>query len=1148
MKIAARRMAAAIVIATLTIPALSLADSLELAAEQPTMSGTLGTGSTLEGQGKPSTATGDTAVYIVQLDEPALAVYEGGIGGMAATSPRVTGERRLNTKSQASKDYSNYLDRAQSQFIAECEAGLGHKLEVPFRYNTVVNGVAMVLSDAEAQIVAEAPGVKNIEKERFEVMSTDEGPLHINAPAIWDGPPFNLPHSKGEGAVIAILDSGINSDHPSFADIGGDGYDHTNPMGSGNYVPGSYCDTTDPSFCNDKLIGAWSFVPGDAQYPVPEDDDGHGSHTASTAAGNVIPGATLVAPTANFIRDISGVAPHANIVAYDVCIVTCPGSALVAAIDQVVIDAGNIPGGIHALNYSISGGSDPYNDAVEIGFLAASIAGVYVSASAGNSGPTAGTVAHVSPWIMTTAASTHGRVIENTLQDLDSDGGALADMVGVGLTSGYGPAPIVHAADFPTNNGSENDTDPAQCLDPFPAGTWTNGEIVVCDRGTIARVAKGANVLAGGAGGFVLANVDAQGESIVADGHFLPGVHIGDNDGDVLRAWLVANPGTTMASISGFNTIIDPAAGDVMAGFSSRGPNETFDVLKPDVTAPGVGIMAAVSSFEGLPAPEYDFLSGTSMSSPHNAGAGALMSMVQPTWTPYEIKSAIMMTSHRDSVVKEDGVTPADNFDFGAGRIDLSRAQEAGLVMNETLANFLNANPALGGDPSTLNVASMMDSACLENCSWTRTLKNVENHTLGYKVSTEGPPGLDMSLESLRGPTNNMKFRVRAGNEGDLTVNVDSRLATPGWNHAMVKMERSGDGPDLHIPISAYVTNSTNEALFNKTVDAQTAAQGEPLNYEISIVNGNLGGQIDLVDVIPDGLSYVDGSGSATVVNGVENAPLNVAGQQLTWSGTIDRSALELVPSLSPFGYFSLPSLGVAPFALPGNADDGGFILNIPPFDYNGATYNQVIWSVNGTIEAGTSSGLAASAGNQNLPDPTAPNNLIAPFWTDLNLAAGGNWYVAVLNAGPNQFLVFEWENVPRFGQDPLDGHSFQVWIQTIGGSGIWFVYADTGDDIGNFDLTVGVEDEDGALGSSYYFDGAGTLPVTGDPGDLQVNRSLGGSATINFQAIIDSCTEGDIIVNRASITSGGETENAIASTRCVSGAPAPSNNTRRRR
>ena len=143
--------------------------------------------------------------------------------------------------------------------------------------------------------------------------------------------------------------------------------------------------------------------------------------------GNVVNNAELEAPTTTASFNISGVAPHANIIAYDVCYTTsaglgsCRGAALAAAIDQVVIDAGNLPNGIAALNYSISGGGDPWNDYVELGFLAAVDAGIYVAASAGNSGLTASTVAHLGPWVSTTAASTHDRQIVNSVIDISSD-------------------------------------------------------------------------------------------------------------------------------------------------------------------------------------------------------------------------------------------------------------------------------------------------------------------------------------------------------------------------------------------------------------------------------------------------------------------------------------------------------------------------------------------------------------------------------------------------------------------------------------------------------------------------------------------------------------------------------------------------------
>jgi len=1117
MKATYGRVAIATVLVALAFPVQSSAQELQLTADQPTISGDLAAG--LEGQKKASVAAGDQAVYIVQLGDPALATYNGGIGNMKATSNRMTGRRHLDVNSKESKAYTRHLKQSQKEMVAASEAALGRGLDVRYAYQAAFNGVAMVLTEDEAQIVAAAPGVKNVSRERMEVPLTDVGPQFIGAPSIWDG----AASSRGEGMVIAVLDTGINSDHPSYADVGGDGFDHTNPLGSGIYIPGSHCDVNDPSFCNDKLIGAWDMT-GPADGITPEDDDGHGSHTASTAGGNVVPGAVLGAPTTQLTRDISGVAPHANLIMYDVCIVSCPGSALLAAIEQVVIDAAALPDGIHSLNYSISGGGNPYNDAVELGFLNATAAGVYVSASAGNAGPGAATVAHLGPWVATTAASTHNRTVLNSVVGLNSDGAPLADITGLGLTSEFGPAPIINSADLEgeftgstlCGLGALGDFIP-----PWPPGTF-NGEIVACTRGTFGRVEKGANVLAAGAGGYILMD---NGGGIVGDAHVLPGVHITQADGAVLAAWLAANPNPT-GSINGFFLNEDESNGDIMAGFSSRGPNTAFNVLKPDLSAPGVSIFAAAADGGALIAPEYQFLSGTSMSSPHNAGSGALMSAVQPDWTPYEIRSALMMTAERNSTLKEDGSTPTDHFDIGAGRIDLARAPNAGLVLDETPANFLAADPATGGDPGTLNIASMQDGNCVGSCSWTRTVRNVTGGHASWEVSTIGPAGLALSTDPGK---NNLK--LGPGESKTITVTADTTLAPQGWNFATLELE--GDGPDLHMPIAISVETSSNTDLLNKTVDTPTAAKGEPLNYQISITNGPVVGRIKLSDVLPDGLNFVKGSETAVVTNGVTRQPFAHRGGKLTWSGELDPGGLQVVsaPGTSPGGGFlPLSIFGVGPLGCPSNCDDGAFFFNVPQFMYNGQSYSQATFSVNGTVEAGIDGFIAASAGNTTLPNPSPPNNQLAAFWTDLNLGgdAFGAMRIAVLNAGPGvQFTVYEWNNIPLFG-DLSNRYSFQVWVQNGPSGNIWFVYGGLGS---TAIATVGAENDTGSDGFTYFFDGTGTAPGPGT--ELFVFTQAGGTATFGFQAVIGECKAGDTIVNRVNL-SGATDETAIAVTQCV--------------
>ena len=163
-----------------------------------------------------------------------------------------------------------------------------------------------------------------------------------------------------------------------------------------------------------------------------------------------------------------------------------------------------------------------------------------------------------------------------------------------------------------------------------------------------------------------------------------------------------------------------PGTGDILAGFSLRGPiaGNLQNLTKPDITGPGVNIYAAVLS-------NYGSISGTSMSSPHLAGSAALLRDVHPTWLPPEVKSALMMTSFNGGF-KENGTTPWDPDDVGTGRVDLNQAAKAGLVMNETFANFLAANPSTGGDPKTLNVPSVRNMTCTPNCVWTRTVRNTK--------------------------------------------------------------------------------------------------------------------------------------------------------------------------------------------------------------------------------------------------------------------------------------------------------------------------------------------------------------------------------------------------------------------------------------
>jgi hypothetical protein len=273
-------------------------------------------------------------------------------------------------------------------------------------------------------------------------------------------------------------------------------------------------------------------------------------------------------------------------------------------------------------------------------------------------------------------------------------------------------------------------------------------------------------------------------------------------------------------------------------------------------------------------------------------------------------------------------------------------------------------------------------------------------------------------------------------------------------------------------------------------------------------------------------------SETESVVGGLTSSPWAESGGTLTWVGELDVSDMAVIAAGAPFGYFSLGGLGVTPLGFPGNCDDGAWGLALPAIDFNGVTYGSAIMSVNGTLEVGTASGSASSFANQNLPDPIPPNNILAPFWRDLNGCPGdgseGNLYAATLSAGPNQWFVVEWEDIPFFGV-PIKS-TFQIWMGTnasAGGNTIHYTYARLDDATANY--TVGAENASGTLGDSYYYNGAGAQAAVGT--DLEVVSVAGGSATLGFQVVTDCSV--NPTVNTGETENAGNTETAIAVTTC---------------
>lgn len=1041
----------------------------------------------------------DPLTYVVILDDPAVASYTGGISGFSATSPSVTGVDQLDAEAPEALAYSDFLNAKQVQAIDVIEQQIGRAVDVRHQYTFALNGMSLKLTPAEAAQVATLPGVADVQVDTAFNVTTDTSPEWLGAVDIWDGSGTGgLPGTMGEGIVVGILDTGINFNHPSFAEVGGDGYVHQNPWAPGVYT--GWCNPSHPNYdasytCNDKLIGAWDYA--DASWPGesdgPFDHHSHGSHTASTTAGNIIT-STLDAPTAAVTKTLSGMAPHANIIMYDVCGDSCYTTDLVAAINQAIID------GVDVINESIGIGGDSFTGMKQAAYLNAVSAGIFVARSAGNSGPGASTVGPEPVWTLTTANLKHDRVIENSLINMDGGSTPPADISGLGFTSGYGPAEIVYAGDYT----STLTTTPNLCgagaaeswTSPWPAGTF-NGEIVVCDRGTYGRVEKGDNVLAAGAGGYILAD---HGGGLVADAHSLPAVHISYADGDILKSWLISTTVQT-ATISGYSWDYIAESGDIMAGSSSRGPGPV-NVIKPDGGAPGTSIWAAYRTDD-----ETGFMSGTSMASPHVAGAAALIKAVHPTWTPSQIKSALMTTATTANTFKEDGVTPTDPFDVGGGRIQIPAAAQAGLLFDETIANYSAANAA---NADELNLPSFANGACYKECSWTRTVESSMAVAETWTATVDAPAGVELMVEPS-------SFTLDAGGTQTFTVTATvTEAAAEDWAFGSVTFSPSGGTvPDAYLPLAAYVSASTDANTITKAVDDTDAIPGGVMTYTISVANTAAATQtFTVTDVVPMYSEYISGTASGGFV-------YDDATDSLNWSGELGPTAIEITDFTgSGYGYLSLAGLGVSPIPPPSsNPDDGCYGIGGLNTYYMGEHYTNGIWSVNGGIELGQASGgYCLAGGNTALPSTGVINNTIAPWWTDLDMSSAGNWYWATLTAGSNSFEVFEWEDVPRYG-DPASTATFQLWLLN-GTDLIWFAY----DHLDGVDGTIGAEDSTGTLGDMLYHDGAGTKPV--QDGEWRVASVTSTPAVLEYSVKVTGVPD-DYVFNEAFVTGDIGSDNA---------------------
>lgn len=720
-----------------------------------------------------------SANYIVQLKGASGVAKADELGELLPSNQRVAlGKNNYNAESSNIAVYTARLRAKQAELAASFGSG-----ELLHSYVHTFNGFAARMSSTQAEALRNHPDVAAVWEDEIHVPQTSNTPSFLGLAGPDGG--LHVDGITGEDVIVGILDTGIIPEHPSFADDGT--YSDPADLGwNGACIAGEEAEA-DTFQCNNKLIGARfydaAFGTDRIRYDLgefdsPRDADSHGSHTASTAAGNA---GVASSRSGVELGDISGIAPRARVAAYKVCWNSnfedpatpgsdrgCSFADSMAAIDDAIAD------GVDVLNYSI-GNVPNLNSAVYIASLRATQAGVFFAASAGNDGPGPSTVSNIAPWQTTVAASTYDGVIPQVGVAVDFTAGdeelPQAFSIEGGITAPPPPEGVTGdvVAMVPTL-GCDADG-PVQNPDAID--------------GNIALVARGAcnfseKVLAAQGAGATAVLIYSDSRAPIAMGGSgvgitIPGRMIENEYGLDIAGRLADGMEVTATWSDDPVSIESVSVGNVMAGFSSRGPNTTpQDIIKPDITAPGVTVLAAISPTQfrfggNEQGQNFGYISGTSMSGPHIAGVAALLKGENSDWSPAQIKSAIM-TSARQNLTKEDASTPADPFDFGAGHTDPLASLTPGLTYDANINDYLGflcgqgetnlvtsfgttcADLEAAGfatDPSQLNYPSIGISELDAPEEISRTVTDITGAGGSYTVSLEAPAGIDVAVKTF---------------------------------------------------------------------------------------------------------------------------------------------------------------------------------------------------------------------------------------------------------------------------------------------------------------------------------------------------------------------------------------------------------------
>ncbi|KAL0904715.1 hypothetical protein M5K25_026856 [Dendrobium thyrsiflorum] len=611
---------------------------------------------------------------------------------------------------------------------------IGHKEKaqqaIVHSFTKHINGFAAYLDEEQATQISKHPDVLSVFPNQLKKLHTTRTWDFMGLERNGIVPPDSIwtKANYGKDVIIAHLDTGVWPESASFSDDG---------MGE---IPGKWkgsCDNNPNSgvVCNRKLIGAKYYDKGykslvgiapNVSVGTTRDTLGHGTHTLSTAGGNFVPHASLFGFANGTAK---GGSPAAHVASYKVCWeLGCTDSDILAGFDEAIND------GVDVLSVSLGGYSfDYFSDSVAVGSFHAMLNGIDVVCSAGNDGPTKGSVENSAPWVTTST-------VKHNIEEFFSYGIRLCRL---------------------------------GALDPLKV----KGKIVICLGGGIDRIVKSLVVHNAGGVGMIHAIDDDVDDDVVAL-HIIPATMISHKNGLRLQAYVNSNK-SLRGTISAGKTIIGVKPAPMLAAFSSRGPNHiTPQFLKPDITAPGVNVLASYTEAVPVSEPMYDsrrwpfkLLSGTSMSCPHVAGLIGLLRKIYPHWSSAAIRSAIMTTARtRDNIgkpMKDEGTRrKATPFAYGSGYIQPNDAMDPGLVYDLGIDDYMDFLCALGfnstqivkllGKPykcsikkktmENLNYPSFAIPSLNKTMTVTRTVKNVGSPGT-YTARIKAPEGILVSVE-----------------------------------------------------------------------------------------------------------------------------------------------------------------------------------------------------------------------------------------------------------------------------------------------------------------------------------------------------------------------------------------------------------------